>query len=298
MKGILLINKDLNMTSHDVVAILRRKLSIKRVGHTGTLDPMVTGVLPICVGTATRVSEYIMAQGKVYRCRMKFGKSTTTYDAHGEDLEHSDRTEFTKDQILEAFSHFTGQIEQKPPIYSAVRVKGKRLYSYARSKEKVEIPSRRVTIYSLDLISLDGDEVTFDINCSKGTYVRSLVHDMGIFLGSRAYMKDLVRTEVGRFKIDDCIPIADIKDMEVEDLKGKVLKIEDSLYNLAELRIDDDISSRLRNGQKFNCNRVHYRIEENHQGEIDYNNLKVFVRGEFLGIGKIANNLLKMERVL
>ncbi len=298
MKGILLINKDINMTSHDVVAILRRKLSIKRIGHTGTLDPMVTGVLPICIGTATRVSEYIMAQGKVYRCRMKFGKSTTTYDAYGEDLEYSDKTEFTREEILETFGHFTGQIEQKPPIYSAVKVKGKRLYSYARSMEHVEIPSRQVTIYSLDLVSLDGDEVTFDIHCSKGTYVRSLVHDIGIFLGSRAYMKELVRTEVGRFRIEDCIPISDIKNMDIRDIEKELVKIEDSLYNLAGISIEDDISSRLVNGQKINSNKIHYTIEKNYHDEIDYKNLKVFVRGEFLGIGKIANNILKMERVL
>ena len=298
MKGILLINKDINMTSHDVVAILRRKLSMKRIGHTGTLDPMVTGVLPICIGTATRVSEYIMAQGKVYRCRMKFGKSTTTYDAYGEDLEYSDKIEFTKKEILEAFGHFTGQIEQKPPIYSAVKVKGKRLYSYARSMQEVDIPSRKVTIYSLDLISLEDDEIAFDIHCSKGTYVRSLVHDMGIFLGSRAYMKELVRTEVGRFRIEDCIPISDIKNMDIRDIEKDLVNTEDSLYNLAGISIEDDISSRLVNGQKINSNKIHYTIEKNYQDEIDYKNLKVFVRGEFLGIGKIANNILKMERVL
>lgn len=298
MKGILLINKPSQMTSHDVVNIVRRKLNMKRIGHTGTLDPMVTGVLPICIGKATRVSEYIMEQGKKYRCVMAFGKSTSTYDSYGEDLAYSDITDFTKDEILEAFRHFTGKIEQVPPIYSAVKINGKKLYDYARNGKDIEIPSRMVNIYSLDLISIHGEEVQFDVHCSKGTYIRTLVNDMGIYLGTLAYMKDLVRTQVGNFNLADCISIDDFKESSLENISSRLINIEDSLYNLAKLNIDSDVKNRLINGQKINLNSIDFNLEKNNNNIIDYDNILVLVKDEFIGIGKITENILKMERVL
>lgn len=298
MKGILLINKAQNMTSHDVVNIVRKKLNIKRVGHTGTLDPMVTGVLPICVGNATRVSEYIMQQGKKYSCTMKFGESTTTYDSYGETVNTSDKILFSKEEILETFEHFTGEISQQPPIFSAVKIKGKKLYSYARAGESIDIPTRKVTIYSLELISINDDSVSFNIHCSKGTYVRSLVHDIGLHLNTYAYMDSLIRTDVGNFNINDSIPIETFKLLEIEDIEKKLRKVEDSLYNLAKIRVDDDIISRLINGQKINLNSVTYDLEKNHNNCIDYDNIIVLVKGIFIGIGKIKDNILKMERVL
>lgn len=298
MKGILLINKPSQMTSHDVVNIVRRKLNMKRIGHTGTLDPMVTGVLPICIGKATRVSEYIMEQGKKYRCVMAFGKSTSTYDSYGEDLAYSDITDFTKDEILEAFRHFTGKIEQIPPIYSAVKINGKKLYDYARNGKDIEIPSRMVNIYSLDLISIHGEEVQFDVHCSKGTYIRTLVNDMGIYLGTLAYMKDLVRTQVGNFNLADCISIDDFKESSLENISSRLINIEDSLYNLAKLNIDSDVKNRLINGQKINLNSIDFNLEKNNNNIIDYDNILVLVKDEFIGIGKITENILKMERVL
>lgn len=141
--GILVINKAKDMTSHDVVSILRKKLNMKRIGHTGTLDPMATGVLPICIGNATRISEYVMNQGKAYIATLKFGKSTTTYDSSGEIIETSDLNNFTDKKINDALKYFIGEISQKPPIYSAIKVNGKKLYEYARNNEEVEIKSRK-----------------------------------------------------------------------------------------------------------------------------------------------------------
>lgn len=298
MKGILLINKAKEMTSHDVVAILRRKLNIKRIGHTGTLDPMVTGVLPICIGNATRVSEYIMHQGKTYICKMKFGQATTTYDAYGEVTDSSDKVDFTKEEILNGLKHFTGEIEQTPPIYSAIKIKGKKLYDYARSGQSLDIPKRKVNIYSLDLLDIDGPEISFRVSCSKGTYVRSLVHELGLYLGTFAYMTDLVRTKVGRFELDACIDINNIDDYSLEDIEKSLISIENSLYNLGRIEISDPVALRLINGQKLNLNTLNFRITNNHNDTLDEDNLMVFVMGDFLGIGKLSNNIIKMERVL
>ncbi|MDO5026588.1 MAG: tRNA pseudouridine(55) synthase TruB [Tissierellia bacterium] len=294
----MLINKAREMTSHDVVAILRRKLKIKRIGHTGTLDPMVTGVLPICIGNATRVSEYIMQQGKTYEGSLKFGKSTSTYDAYGEDVNFSDKISFSRQEILDALEHFTGQIEQSPPVYSAIKVAGKKLYDYARSNQEVEIPIRLVNIYSFELLDLKEDGFSFRLHCSKGTYVRSLVHDLGLYLGTYAYMTDLSRVKVGRFTIDQCIDIRDIDDLSIKDIEDKIIAIEDSLYNLAKIHLQDDVTFKLINGQKINVDKIRYSIEKNNLGQIDFNNIMVFAGEKFLGIGKISNKILKMERVL
>lgn len=298
MRGILLINKDKNMTSHDVIAILRRKLKIKRIGHTGTLDPNVTGVLPICIGNATRVSEYIMHQGKSYECEMRFGSATTSYDSDGEITDTSDKIHFTETQILDAFEHFTGEIEQSPPIYSAIKVKGKKLYEYARKDIDVEIPKRKVKIYALELLDLSGDKIRFNIDCSKGTYVRSLVHELGLYLETYAHMTSLIRTRVGKFYVSDCIPIWDIKKLSIEEIESSLRRIEDSLYNLASIRIDSGIEDRINNGQKINLDDIRYELKLNDYNEIDYDNVVVIVRDKFMGIGKITDKVLKMERVL
>lgn len=298
MRGILLINKDKNMTSHDVIAILRRKLKIKRIGHTGTLDPNVTGVLPICIGNATRVSEYIMHQGKSYECEMRFGSATTSYDSDGEITDTSDKIHFTETQILDAFEHFTGEIEQSPPIYSAIKVKGKKLYEYARKDIDVEIPKRKVKIYALELLDLSGDKIRFNIDCSKGTYVRSLVHELGLYLETYAHMTSLIRTRVGKFYVSDCIPIWDIEKLSIEEIESSLRRIEDSLYNLASIRIDSGIEDRINNGQKINLDDIRYELKLNDYNEIDYDNIVVIVRDKFMGIGKITDKVLKMERVL
>lgn len=300
MLGILLINKPQQMTSHDVVAILRRKLNIKRIGHTGTLDPNVTGVLPICIGPATRLSEYIMHQGKSYRCTMKFGKSTTTYDKWGDTVNESTLVEFDRDEIIGVLKKFTGKISQRPPIYSAIKIKGKKLYDYARQDKDVEIPSREVTIYSIELLSIYRDQISFDVACSKGTYIRSLVHDIGLELGTYAYMTDLVRTRVGRFNLSDCVSIDQIKKLESSQIEGLILPInKEVLYNLSSININDDIRDRILNGQKINLlNYNGFSIDKNHLDKLDQNNLAVFCNGDFLGIGKVDNNIFKMERVI
>lgn len=297
MKGILVVNKPINMTSHDVVAILRRKLGIKRIGHTGTLDPMATGVLPICIGNATRVSEYIMEQGKAYIAKMKFGKSTTTYDFTGETVESSDRVIFSKEEIEEKLECFKGDILQKPPMYSAIKIDGKKLYEMARNGKTVDIPAREVKVYEINIISLNDEELELYIKCSKGTYIRSIIHDLGISLGSFAYMTALERVQVGKFKIEDSTDIFKIRDMELADVK-KLLKETDScLYNLDSFYISQNFKEKLLSGQKIDISKIGYKYEER-DFSLGKNSIKVYSGDDFLGIGSLNDKILKMERVL
>ena len=279
------------MTSHDVVNIVRRSCSMKRVGHTGTLDPMVKGVLPICIGKATRVSEFIMEQGKSYRGELTFGRSTTTYDAYGEETGLSDKKFFSKEEILEVFSKFEGEIEQVPPMYSAIKQDGKKLYDLARQGIEVERKKRLVTIYKLDVLEIKDDKVEFLVHCSKGTYIRSLVVDIAKELNTLAYMSHLERVSVGRFNLEDTIDINDIKTMDKEEIFARLIPIEDSLYNLEEIRMDKELKNRLLNGQKINLSAFD-------KEEANREFIKVFSNDEFLGIGSIKKNILKMERVL
>ncbi len=292
--GILVVNKSKDMTSHDVVSILRRKLKIKRIGHTGTLDPMATGVLPICIGNATRISEYIMEQGKSYIASLKFGYSTTTYDSTGDVVDKSDKVSFTDSEILEVIDKYIGNIKQTPPIYSAIKVDGKKLYEYAREGKSVEIKSRNVDIYDIKLLENSGENIKIYVKCSKGTYIRSLIHDIGISLGTFAHMTDLIRTSVGKFDIEDSYDIDSIDNMSIDEISQALISIEDSLYNLDKINIKEDIKQRLINGQRINVKTLNINFDDLSEDT----DISVYVQNEFIGIGEINNNILKMEKVL
>lgn len=292
--GILVVNKSKDMTSHDVVSILRRKLKIKRIGHTGTLDPMATGVLPICIGNATRISEYIMEQGKSYIASLKFGYSTTTYDSTGDVVDKSDKVSFTDSEILEVIDKYIGNIKQTPPIYSAIKVDGKKLYEYAREGKSVEIKSRNVDIYDIKLLENSGENIKIYVKCSKGTYIRSLIHDIGISLGTFAHMTDLIRTSVGKFDIEDSYDIDSIDNMSIDEISQALISIEDSLYNLDKINIKEDIKQRLINGQRINVKTLNNNFDDLSEDT----DISVYVQNEFIGIGEIDNNILKMEKVL
>ncbi len=216
--GILNINKPQGVTSHDVVRDLRRLLGVKKIGHTGTLDPMATGVLPVCIGRATRITEYTDLDFKKYRCTLRLGLVTDTQDIWGEILEENSTAAITTEAVREAFSAFRGKIMQKPPMYSAVRVAGRRLYDYARAGETVEIKEREVYIKSLEIETMDFahdsdiKKVTFTVECSKGTYIRTICEDVGRSLGCGATMESLARLASGRFKIEDAIDLYELVD--------------------------------------------------------------------------------------
>lgn len=207
MQGVLNVHKPVGCTSHDVVSRLRKMLNIKRIGHTGTLDPLVSGVLPVCIGRATRVVEYIQQLPKRYEVVLALGMATDTEDGSGEVIEQMDDVQVTEDEVQRAIRSFVGTIEQVPPMFSAVKVKGKRLYEWARQGIEVHRKAREVTIYSIAINALSLDrqhpEMTLTVDCSKGTYIRTLCVDIGKKLGVPAYMKRLVRTATGHFQLED-----------------------------------------------------------------------------------------------
>ncbi len=203
--GFLNIDKPLGMTSHDVVARTRRVFGVRKVGHAGTLDPLATGVLVICLGGATRLSEYVMHAQKRYTARVLFGVTTTTYDAEGEVTQTRDAADLTADKVLAHLPTFTGEYLQTPPIYSAIKQDGRKLYDIARAGGTVELQPRPVRIDSITLLDWNAPIATLDVSCSSGTYIRSLAYDLGEALGVGAHLAGLIRTQSGSFRIEDAM---------------------------------------------------------------------------------------------
>lgn len=220
--GILNINKPEGMTSHDVVNKIRKATGIKRVGHTGTLDPMATGVLPVCVGSAARITEYLDLDFKTYRCGMLLGKTTDTLDVWGKTLDEKNIDGLDEDAVRNAFSEFKGLINQYPPMYSAVKVNGRKLYEYAREGKQIDVKPRLVYINDLhvDEINLAEGTVFFTVECSKGTYIRSICGSVGETLGVGGTMNFLERTASGVFKAKDAVELSDIEKMSSEEINA------------------------------------------------------------------------------
>lgn len=249
-EGIINVNKPQDWTSHDCVAVMRRKLSIKRVGHTGTLDPMATGVLPICIGSTTRIMEYLDLDFKTYRCTMKLGIETDTQDIWGQVQREVGTDHITKQQIQEAFVPFHGTIEQIPPKYSALKVNGRKLYQYARAGEEVEIRPRSVYLKELkiDNINMEQKEITYTVTCSKGTYIRSICRDIGQALGCGAVMTGLIRTASGRFVLQDAIDLETLREMKLEEIKKLVLPADFPLVHFGSVFLNEDRARYFCNG--------------------------------------------------
>lgn len=255
MDGILLLNKPKGMTSHDCVFKVRKLVKMKKVGHTGTLDPDVSGVLPICLGRATKIVEYITAANKTYEGEVTIGFSTTTEDSSGEKVEEkSVNKDITKDEVLKVFRSLTGEIIQTPPMYSAVKVNGKRLYEYARQGMVIERPSRKITIHKLELLSdIKKDNGTisfrFRVTCSKGTYVRTLAVQIGEQLGYPSHMSDLKRTSSGEYTLDQCITLDELESLvQKGNIEEHLLSIETALSHLRKILINDKVAEKVKNG--------------------------------------------------
>lgn len=214
MFGFLNVYKPKGITSHDVVSVLRRITKVKQIGHTGTLDPFAEGVLPICIGKATRLIEYL-DDDKAYTGTIQLGSSTTTYDLEGEEVNFSDK-KVTLNEIEAALDKFRGEIEQLPPIYSAIKVNGKKLYEYAREGKEVKIEPRRVNISKLEILEYDetNRRLTLHIECSKGTYIRSIAHDLGTELTTFGYLVKLVRVKAGMFEVNNAVSLEHIQTKE------------------------------------------------------------------------------------
>ncbi len=212
LSGILNVDKPPGMTSHDVVDAVRRMAGQRKVGHAGTLDPMATGVLLICLGQATRVAEYLMASRKCYRATIVLGMTTDTYDADGEIVASTGRTDYTQAEIEAALAQFVGSIEQVPPIYSALKRDGQPLYKRARRGEAVERQPRPVEIQEIRLLDWTPPSLIAEVNCSSGTYIRALAHDLGQHLGSGAYLAALVRLSSGRFTLEEAVSLGRLEE--------------------------------------------------------------------------------------
>lgn len=234
MFGFLNVYKPVGKTSHDVVAYFRKLLKIKKIGHTGTLDPFAEGVLPICIGNSTRLIEYL-PDDKAYLAFVQFGKATDTYDTEGNVTFESDK-KVTKDDVLEALKTFEGEIEQLPPMYSAIKVAGKKLYEYAREGKVVEVKPRKVTIHKIELKNFDEEkqEAQVYIECSKGTYIRSIANDLGQNLGCGGYLTRLIRTQAGKFLVENSIKMEDYNSKEFvqNNLIEPISMLSYPLYNL------------------------------------------------------------------
>lgn len=256
MEGILPLFKPAGMTSHDCVFKLRKLLGTKKVGHTGTLDPDVTGVLPICVGKATKIAEYITDAGKSYEGEVRLGYSTTTEDASGEKVAEKtvDRS-IPRSEIEKVLSSLLGEIEQTPPMYSAVKVNGKKLYEYARQGIPVERPTRKVRIYSIELLddreTFEGDQVAFKfrVSCSKGTYIRTLAVTIGEQLGYPSHMSSLVRIQSAAFSLEDCYTFEQLGNMAEEGkIQDALSPLEIGISYLPKYRINDKVAEKVKNG--------------------------------------------------
>ncbi len=288
MDGIIVINKPKGCTSHDIVYKVKKILN-EKVGHTGTLDPMAEGVLPLLIGKGTQCSKYLINHDKKYQVKLQLGAKTDTADSEGEIIEEKNVDEkiLEESHIKEILTSFLGKQEQKPSIYSAIKVKGKKLYEYARKGENVEIPSRTIEIYSINLIKIDKSEKTieFIVKCSKGTYIRSLCEDIATKLGTIGYMKELKRLEVGNFKIDNSLTIEELEEKIIKSEKY-LITIEEFFNNKKEIYLGEKDLIKFLNGVKLK--------NENTVDDI----YRIYSEDKFIGIGKVEKEFLKRDIIL
>ena len=253
MDGIFNINKPTGMTSHDVVAIIRKHLKQKRVGHAGTLDPLASGVLPICVGQATRVAEYLSDSGKAYQADINFGTATDTYDAEGTITATASTADLTLNMIQETLEQFRGPQMQYPPLYSAIKIQGQPAYKRARAGEVIVLEPRPIVIHSLEILEWIPPRLTLAIECSKGTYIRSLAHDLGMQLGCCAYLEALVRTRSGPFTLSDSITLEQFADaVETNSIQHYSFPLDKALEQYPAMKLDVETAERIKHGNTFN----------------------------------------------
>ena len=251
ISGVLVVDKPVGMTSHEVVQIIRRGTNIRRAGHTGTLDPRASGVLVILVGPAVRLSEYVSASDKRYQAIIRLGTSTDTYDSDGQ-VTRTDPMDITEEQFEQELKQFIGEIEQTPPPYSAVKVQGRPSYEMAREGEEVELQPRIINVYSLDVLEWAPPEVTVDVHCSSGTYVRSLAYELGIKLGCGAMLVGLRRTKSGRFTLKDAVPLRKlIESFDTNTWYKYVIPAAEALGEWKALTLNNEQVEAIRHGHRI-----------------------------------------------
>ena len=272
MNGVIIVDKQKGKTSFDEIRDIRKTYNIKKVGHAGTLDPMATGVLIILVGETTKLSDYLMNHDKEYIATLKLGKKTDTGDSEGTIIEEKEIPNLCKENVQNVLNTFIGKSKQIPPMYSAIKVNGKKLYELAREGKEIERQERKIEIYSLEIIKLIEEnkkiaEIEFKVNCSKGTYIRTLCEDIAEKLGTCGYMKELRRTRVGRFTLND---------------KDKFITLEEIMEDKESYSLDDEKLKKIINGVKISTN-------------LKDGFVKLYHNQKFIGLGEVENNKLKRK---
>lgn len=286
MDGIIIVNKEKNWTSNDVVQKIKG-IFHEKVGHTGTLDPLATGVIPVLVGKGTLLSIYLINHDKEYIATIKLGEKTSTGDSEGEILEQKNVDDTILDEafVKSTFKKFEGKITQIPPIYSAIKVNGKKLYEYARKGQSIEIPSRNIEIYNIELVSISKleKEIIFKVHCSKGTYIRTLCEDIAKELGTVGFMKELQRIKVGDFSIENSLTISELDNKEKVD--NNFITIEKFFANKEKMELDSANLKKFINGVKI-------KVQKND------NVYKIYYQNRFIGTGIVSNSILKRDIIL
>lgn len=291
MNGILIINKEKGCTSHDIVYKVK-KIFNEKVGHTGTLDPLAEGVLPILIGKGTLCSKYLINHDKKYVVNLALGQKTETADLEGKIIEEKNIPDksLTQSKIEKVLKSFIGKQQQMPPIYSAIKVNGKKLYEYARKGQNVEIKPREIEIYDIKLINIDAQkkQIQFEVFCGKGTYIRSLCEDIAKKLETVGYMESLKRIQVGDFKIEESSKIQELEENKEDTkyLESKIISVEEIFKNKEKIKLDDKKMQLFLNGVKITQNQENdiYRIYDKNE--------------KFIGIGIIQDKLLKRDIIL
>ena len=280
INGILNVYKEAGFTSHEVVAKLRGICRQKKIGHTGTLDPEAVGVLPVCLGSGTKLCDMLTDKSKEYEAVLLLGQVTDTQDVTGTVLEEHEVT-VDEEQAVEAIRSFVGAYEQIPPMYSALKVNGKRLYELARAGKEVERKGRPVEIHSIEILSVSLPEITFRVACSKGTYIRTLCHDIGQKLGCGGTMKSLKRTRVGIFTIDGALKLSQLEELAAQGrLEEKVIPVEAMFTELPALTVKDAFARLIENGNAFYPGQAEESVRTPDGGQV-----RVYDRkGRFYGI--------------
>lgn len=290
MNGIIIINKHKGCTSHDIVYKVKKMFN-EKVGHTGTLDPMATGVLPLLIGKGTQCSKYLINHDKIYNVTLQLGEKTDTADSEGKVIETKEVKEeiLKKENIEKIFEKFKGKQEQIPPIYSAIKVNGKKLYQYARKGQEVEIKPRKIEIYNIELLNINEKQkqIEFQVSCSKGTYIRSLCEDIAQRLETVGYMLELKRIQVGNFNIKEAITIEQLENNidNKEFIEENFIQFEEIFKNKEKIELDDRKLRLFLNGVQLTI------------GKED-GTYKIYNNNKFIGIGIVENKLLKRDIVL
>jgi len=285
--GLLPIDKPAGPTSHDVVDIARKAFGIRRIGHTGTLDPFATGLLILAVGWATRLSEYIVGLDKVYQGRIRLGIETDSSDLTGAVVGRSEGwRDLSREEIERALERQLGEIDQVPPAHSAKRVGGERAYDRVRRGEVVELDPVRVVIRRLELLEVDLPELTFEVECSSGTYVRSIARDLGRELGTGGHLTELRRTRIGSFDIGEAVSVSQLDDPEV--VRGALISPLAAVAHLPEVEVSEADARALRHGARVPIDRSVYRAD---------GPLAISEGGELIAIGEIEGNALRARKV-